>query len=152
MARGACAGRTSGWLRAKLAELPCTIEIDQAGNLWAALVGQSPDVVVVGSHIDSVPHGGWLDGCLGITSALEMLRMYAQTPPPATLRLVDWADEEGARFGRSLFGSSAVAGTLDLDEVRGLHDAEGRGLPEVLAEHRVELERISEAQARRADL
>ena len=121
------------WLRAKLAELPCTIEIDQAGNLWATLAGQTPDVVVVGSHIDSVPHGGWLDGCLGITSALEMLRLYAQTPPPATLRLVDWADEEGARFGRSLFGSSATAGTLDPDSVRELKDREGIALPDALA-------------------
>src|SRR2546423_768508 len=140
------------WLRARLAELPCTIEIDQAGNLWATLAGQTPDVVVVGSHIDSVPRGGWLDGCLGVTSALEMLRMYAQTPPPATLRLVDWADEEGARFGRSLFGSSAVAGTLDPDSVRGLKDREGIALPHALAACGVDLDRALESGSRLSDV
>src|ERR671937_77739 len=140
------------WLRAKLAELPCTIEIDQAGNTWATLAGQTPDVVVVGSHIDSVPHGGWLDGCLGITSALELLRMYAQTSPPATLRLVDWADEEGARFGRSLFGSSAVAGTLDPDSVRGLKDREGIALPDALAAYGIDLDRALESSSRLSDV
>src|SRR5579885_3374855 len=110
------------WLRGKLDEVGCSVEIDQAGNLWATVRGRSPKVVVVGSHIDSVPHGGWLDGALGVTAALEILRRYAGTTPPVTLRLVDWADEEGARFGRSLFGSSAAAGTLDLEQVRGLKD------------------------------
>src|ERR671931_75141 len=140
------------WLRAKLAELPCTIEIDQAGNLWATLASEMPDVVVVGSHIDSVPHGGWLDGCLGVTSALEMLPLYAPTPPPATLRLVDWADEEGARFGRSLFGSSAFAGTLDPDSVRGLKDREGIALSDALAACGVDLDRALESGGRLSDV
>ncbi len=140
------------WLRGKLAELPCTVEVDQAGNLWATISGASPDVVVVGSHIDSVPHGGWLDGCLGVTAALEMLRMYAQTTPPVTLRLVDWADEEGARFGRSLFGSSAAAGTLDPDSVRGLRDRDGVALPDALAACGVDLDRALEAGERLADI
>ena len=133
------------WLREKLAELPCTVEIDQAGNLWATIPGASDRVVVVGSHIDSVPHGGWLDGALGITTALAVLRRYATTTPPVTLRLVDWADEEGARFGRSLFGSSAVAGTLDIDQVRGLRDREGTPLPDALAACGVQLDQVLEA-------
>ena len=140
------------WLRGKLAELPCTIEVDEAGNLWATIQGRTPGVVVVGSHIDSVPHGGWLDGCLGITSAVEMLRLYKDTPPPATLRLVDWADEEGARFGRSLFGSSAAAGTLDPDSVRGLKDRDGIALPDALAACGVELDRALEAGSRLSDV
>ena len=92
------------WLRGKLSALPCTVEIDQAGNLWAEMKGASDRVVVVGSHIDSVPNGGWLDGALGIAGALELLRRYEDATPPVTIRLVDWADEEGARFGRSLLG------------------------------------------------
>ena len=63
--------------------------------------------------------------------------------------LVDFADEEGARFGRSLFGSSAVAGTLDVEEVRGLCDADGTTLPDALAQHGVDLDRALDAQARR---
>src|SRR2546421_6910289 len=140
------------WLRAKLAELPCTIEIDQAGNLWATLAGQTPDVVVVGSHIDSVPHGGWLDGCLGVTSALEMLRLYAQTPPPAPPRSAHGADEEGARFGRGLLGAGAVAGTLAPDSVRGLKDREGIALPHALAACGVDLDRALESGSRLSDV
>jgi len=127
------------WLRAKFDALGATVEVDEAGNLWATILGQRPDAVVVGSHIDSVPHGGWLDGALGVASALEMLRLYAGTTPPATLRLVDWADEEGARFGRSLFGSSAAAGTLDPESVRGLRDRDGVALPAALAACGVDL-------------
>lgn len=129
-----------GWLRDRLAELPCTVEIDEAGNLWATLKGASDRVVVVGSHIDSVPNGGWLDGVLGVTTALEMLRLYAHTTPPVTLRLVDWADEEGARFGRSLFGSSAAAGTLQPDLLRDLRDRDGVTLPDALAANGVDLD------------
>ena len=97
-----------------------TVEIDEAGNLWATLEGDSPDTLIIGSHIDSVPDGGWLDGCLGVLSALEVLRgVAAGGKPPLTVKLVDWADEEGARFGQSLVGSSAAAGTLDPEMLRG---------------------------------
>ena len=102
-------------LREELSTLPVTVEQDEAGNLWAYLPGRSADTVVVGSHLDSVPAGGWLDGALGVMGGLEVLRSLAARPePPArSFALVDWADEEGARFGRSLFGSAAVVGTLD---------------------------------------
>ena len=65
-------------------------------------------MLVVGSHLDSVPKGGWLDGALGVMAGLELLRsLAAEGTPPVTVALVDWADEEGARFSRSLFGSAA---------------------------------------------
>ncbi len=86
--------------------------MDAAGNLWATLPGASPDFVAVGSHIDSVPDGGWLDGALGVLAGLEMLRSRAGSELPVSLRLVDFADEEGARFGSSLIGSTAAAGQL----------------------------------------
>jgi len=141
-----------GWLRGKLDELGCDVQVDPAGNLWATIPGQKPDTVVVGSHIDSVPRGGWLDGALGITSALEMLRLYAGATPPATLRLVDWADEEGARFGRSLFGSSAAAGTLDPESVRGLRDRDGVALPDALSAFGVDLDQAHRAGEQLADV
>ncbi|HKF80109.1 MAG TPA: Zn-dependent hydrolase [Thermoleophilaceae bacterium] len=142
-----------GFLRARLDEIPgVQIELDEAGNLWAALPGESEEGVALGSHLDSVPAGGWLDGALGVMAALEVLRACQGTTPARSPMLVDWADEEGARFGRSLFGSSAVAGTLDVEQARGLRDSEGRALPAVLAEHGVELDRVLEAQARRAPL
>ena len=124
------------WLREKLAELPVEVHADPAGNLWATLEGESPRALVIGGHLDSVPNGGWLDGSLNVLAGLEVLRRMASAPggrPPVTVRLVDWADEEGARFGRSLFGSSACSGTLDMEEARGLRDRDGVSLPDALA-------------------
>ena len=134
------------WLLGKLAETDATVERDVAGNLWATIPGESDKIVVVGSHIDAVPHGGWLDGCLGVCAALEVLRGHKGETPAVTLKLIDWADEEGARFGRSLLGSSAAAGTLDPDDVRHLKDAEGITLPDALAENDVDLDTMGEAE------
>ena len=119
-------------VRSKLEELPVEITTDAAGNVWADLPGEQEGFVIVGSHVDSVPAGGWLDGALGLFAALETLRAHADGTPPVGLRFVDWADEEGARFGRSLFGSSACAGTLEIDEVRDLKDREGERLEDVV--------------------
>jgi N-carbamoyl-L-amino-acid hydrolase len=128
-------------LRSRLEPLPVEVSVDFAGNLWADLPGAQPGFVIVGSHVDSVPAGGWLDGALGVFAAVEALRCHAAEPPPVGLRLVDWADEEGARFGRSLFGSSACAGTLDLEEARELRDRAGERLADVVARFGVDLAR-----------
>ena len=131
-------GRRRGvWLEGKARELGVEIERDEAGNLWTTLRGESEKALLIGGHIDSVPNGGWLDGCLNTLAGLEILRrIKAQSngKPPVTVRLVDWADEEGARFGKSLFGSSACSGNLDMDEARGLRDKDGIGLPDALQE------------------
>src|SRR5207253_307127 len=124
------------WFKGKVAELGLRIETDSAGNNWVTLPGASSKTVIVGSHLDSVPNGGWLDGCLGVLAALEAMRMHAgATQPPVTLKLIDWADEEGARFGRSLLGSSAAAGSLAVEEVRELKDRQGTRLVDALAEN-----------------
>ncbi|MEZ0284819.1 MAG: Zn-dependent hydrolase [Thermoleophilia bacterium] len=142
------------WLRGQLAGIPgVEVHTDPAGNIWATLPGESDRSVVVGGHLDSVPNGGWLDGALNVTAALEVLRAVAGGPRPAlTLRLVDWADEEGARFGRSLVGSSACAGTLDTDALRGLTDRDGVALPDALAAQGVDLDRMLEAGAELRDV
>jgi hydantoinase/carbamoylase family amidase len=135
------------WFREKLEDLPVDVETDEAGNLWATLAGDSERAVLIGGHLDSVSNGGWLDGCLNVLAGLEVLRRIAgDGRPRATVRLVDWADEEGFRFGRSLFGSSAASGSLDPDEFRVLRDAEGASLPDVLAGYGVELDRAREAR------
>jgi N-carbamoyl-L-amino-acid hydrolase len=140
--------RARGWLREKLAGLPLEHEIDEAGNQWWTLRGGSERAVLIGGHIDSVPSGGWLDGALNVMAGVEVVRRLASDGQPvATVRLVDWADEEGARFGRSLFGSSAAAGSMaDQDELRQRRDADGMGLPDALAEHGVDLDRALEAR------
>jgi len=105
--------RGRAWLAASLTDLPLDVERDEAGNDWYTLQGDSDRAVLLGGHMDSVPNGGWLDGCLNVLGAAEVLRRIAEEgAPPVTVRLVDWADEEGARFGRSLFGSSAAAGSM----------------------------------------
>ena len=133
------------WFARKVNEIGLDIRTDAAGNNWVTLAGASPRTVIVGSHLDSVPNGGWLDGCLGVMAALEALRMHAATRPPVTLTLVDWADEEGARFGRSLLGSAAAAGSLRIEDVRELKDRQGTSLVDALSENGVTLERMRDA-------
>jgi hypothetical protein len=90
-----------------------------AGNQWATLRGASPQAVVIGSHIDSVPDGGWLDGCLGVLAALEVMRaIAAESTPPLTVRLVG-----------------------------NLRDAEGMTAREALAAHGVDVETMGRARA-----
>jgi N-carbamoyl-L-amino-acid hydrolase len=120
--------------------------VDAAGNSWATLPGKSDRTVIVGSHLDSVPNGGWLDGALGMMAGLEALRMFKAQPAPSTIKVVDWADEEGARFGRSLLGSSAASGSLKIGEVEQLQDKTGVRLVDALRENGVELSRMHEAQ------
>ena len=141
--------RAREWLRGKIAETGAEETIDAAGNQWFTLPGGSEHAVLLGGHIDSVPNGGWLDGCLNVLAAVEVLRrIAAEGQPPVTVRLVNWADEEGARFGRSLFGSSAAAGSMaDQDELRQRKDADGVALPDALKEHGVELDSALEARS-----
>ena len=135
------------WLRQKLVTLPVEIHTDPASNVWTTLRGDSEKALLIGGHMDSVPNGGWLDGCLNVLAGVEVLRrIHAQYQggPPVTVRLVDWADEEGARFGKSLFGSSACSGNLNLDEARALTDKDGVRLPDALKEVGLDLERVKE--------
>jgi hydantoinase/carbamoylase family amidase len=139
--------RARAFVREQLQALPVTIATDPAGNVWARLPGGAAPTVIIGSHIDSVPAGGWLDGAYGVMCALEVLRaLAAQETLPCPVALVDWADEEGARFGCSLFGSSAVAGTLNVAEVSELVDAAGLRLGDVVAEHGVRLDQLDQAR------
>src|SRR6202045_1323947 len=139
--------KARAWLRRKLEAIPGEIHNGAAGNLWATLRGQSDKALLVGGHIDSVPNGGWLDGCLNTMAGVEILRRIAaqyKGKPPVTVRLVDWADEEGARFGKSLFGSSACSGKIDMKETRGLKDKDGIRLVDALKEHGIDFERVKD--------
>ena len=123
------------WFSGKLDGLPVEQHLDAAGNSWVTLPGDSEVSLVLGSHLDSVPNGGWLDGALGVMAGLEVMRRISDEfngKPPITIRLVDWADEEGARFGRSLLGSSAFAGTHSLDADRVRKDKDGITLEEAV--------------------
>ncbi len=140
--------KARAWLRSKLENLPgLEMHTDAAGNFWATLPGETEKALLIGGHIDSVPNGGWLDGSLNTLAGVEVLRrVYEQHDgrPPVTLRLVDWADEEGARFGKSLFGSSAFSGNLDMAEARVLKDNDGIALPVALKEQGIDFEKVRE--------
>jgi len=140
------------WFQSKLKGLPVEHHYDAAGNSWTTLKGGSERALILGSHLDSVPNGGWLDGCLGVFAGLEVLRGLSEEfsgRPPITIRLVDWADEEGARFGRSLFGSSAFAGTHTISADRIRTDRDGVRLEEALRLCNVDVDRVGDAAAER---
>jgi N-carbamoyl-L-amino-acid hydrolase len=141
--------RAREWLREKVADTGADESVDAAGNQWFTLPGASERAVLIGGHIDSVPNGGWLDGALNVVAGVEVLRRIAEDgSPPVTVRLVNWADEEGARFGRSLFGSSAAAGSMaDHDELRARKDLDGIALPDALREHGVDLDSALDARS-----
>ena len=142
------------WFTSKLKGLPAEDHYDSAGNRWVTLRGDSDRTLLLGSHLDSVPNGGWLDGALGMMTALEVFREFAAINngrPPLTVRLVDWADEEGARFCRSLLGSSAFAGTHSIGADRGRTDKDGIRLEDALRQCGVEIDRFPEAQRERGN-
>jgi len=140
------------WFADKLAGLPVEHHYDAAGNNWATLPGASEKALLIGGHLDSVPNGGWLDGALNVLAALEVLRRISDEfhgRPPVTIRVVDWADEEGARFGRSLLGSSAFAGTATIAADRVRTDRDGIRMDDALRRCGVEMDRFAEATRER---
>jgi hydantoinase/carbamoylase family amidase len=141
--------RAQEWMSSKLEGTGAAESFDAAGNQWWTLPGASEKTLILGGHLDSVPNGGWLDGCLNVIAGAEVLRRIAEEgEPPLTVRLVSWADEEGARFGRSLFGSSAAAGSMaDQDELRSLKDADGVSLPDAISAFGVDLDSALDARS-----
>jgi hydantoinase/carbamoylase family amidase len=147
--------KARAWFLSKLSELPVEQHYDPAGNSWVTLPGASEKALLIGGHLDSVPNGGWLDGALNVLAGLEVLRRFASEfhgRPPVTIRLVDWADEEGARFGRSLLGSSAFAGTHSIAADRGRADRDGVKMEDALRRCGVEMDRFPEAESERKNV
>ena len=141
--------RAQEWTSSKIEGTGAVASFDAAGNQWWTLRGGNEQALILGGHLDSVPNGGWLDGCLNVIAGSEVLRRIAEEgEPPLTVRLVSWADEEGARFGRSLFGSSAAAGSMtDQDELRALTDADGVSLPAAIGAFDVDLDSALDARS-----
>jgi N-carbamoyl-L-amino-acid hydrolase len=145
--------RAQEWMASKLEGTGARMEFDEARNQWWTLPGRSERELVIGGHLDSVPNGGWLDGALDVVAGSEVFRRIAEEgEPPVTVRLVSWADEEGARFGRSLFGSSAAAGSMrDQDELASLVDRDGVSLPDAIGAHGVDLARVTDSRSQLAN-
>ena len=139
--------KARAWFAAKVKnELGLHVTTDAAGNNHVVLPGTSDKTIILASHLDSVPNGGWLDGCLGVIAGLEALRREAASGHrPVSLRLIDWADEEGARFGRSLVGSSAASGSLNIEDIRNLKDRDGIRQADALRENGVNIDAMLDA-------
>ncbi|MGX7091608.1 Zn-dependent hydrolase [Hutsoniella sourekii] len=137
------------WYRQKAEEIGASLEIDSAGNVWTKLQGEDPSLpaLVLGSHLDSVPNGGWLDGALGVLVGLEALRRIAQSgkKPKRTIYVVDFADEEAARYGHSCLGSTAVAGKFELEGMLGRVDHDGVKFEDALAAYGVDVYKMNDA-------
>ncbi len=135
------------WFKGKVGAIPgVQVSEDAAGNIWAVLPGATEQSLLMGSHLDCVPGGGWLDGCLGVVAGIEVLRHFAAMgTPPVTVKLIDWADEEGARFGRSLLGSAAFAGNHSIEADRVRTDKEGVTLETAMRRCGVDIGRAGEA-------
>src|SRR5438128_6344729 len=139
------------WLLGELKAAGLTTWVDPAGNVFGALgadrIDAAAPVVLTGSHIDTVPEGGILDGALGVLAGLEALETIRETNPPhrRPLAVAAWSDEEG-RYG-SLFGSRAFCGRLDLTRVEAMAAVDGERLVDAMARAGFDARRVAEAQA-----
>ena len=133
------------WLLGRMAEAGLETRVDAAGNTFGSLRGEGA-AVLTGSHIDTVPEGGPLDGALGVLAGLECLQTIktAGLETRRPLAVVAWSDEEG-RYG-SLFGSRAFTGKLDLAEVPKLQAVDGIRLVDAMARAGYDAGRVAEAR------
>jgi len=143
------------WLADECRGLGLAVEEDEAGSVWALPVNAPAEpgsLLIMGSHLDTVPDGGRFDGALGVIGALEVLRsaLEAGSPEARRLGLVCWTDEEGARFGIGMLGSRSVAGLVTPEEIEGAAATDDTRLADVLRGHGLDPARVPAAARRRA--
>ncbi|MEM6552264.1 MAG: 2-oxo-4-hydroxy-4-carboxy-5-ureidoimidazoline decarboxylase [Planctomycetota bacterium] len=126
----------------------CTTRRDPAGNAYARPAALDPDepVWLIGSHLDSVPHGGDYDGVAGVLTALELLRSAHDDGITIPVELVNFAEEEGPTFGLGMLGSRAMAGTLTTSQLQALTNAQGQTYFEAGQPHGTNPDKLHEAR------
>lgn len=140
--------KSAQWFKEKMQAAGAEVWLDAAGNSWAKFAGESEEAVVIGSHLDSVPNGGWLDGALGVVAGMGIGAYgLAGKRPAKTLYVVGWADEEGVAFGTSCLGSGAASGHITSKEVLPLQAQDGRSFSEVWRTLGLDAAKIGEAHA-----
>jgi len=117
------------WFAARAAALDCTVTVDDMGAMFARRPGLKPDVppIAIGSHLDTQPTGGKFDGALGVLAALEALRSLREAGYEtfAPIEVVNWTNEEGARFTPAMIASGVFAGVFDRDWAAARQDRSG---------------------------
>lgn len=121
--------RVRDWFRAECEALGCTVHLDTAGNMIAVRPGKdnARKPIAMGSHLDTQPTGGKFDGVLGVLGGLEVLKTLHQAgyETNAPIALVNWTNEEGARFSPSMVGSAVYAGVYSQAQMDGFRDRDG---------------------------
>ena len=127
------------WFRQEVEAIGCSVSVDELGNMFARRPGKRADLapIAIGSHLDTQPTGGKFDGVLGVLAGLEVLRLLHESgyETNAPIELINWTNEEGARFAKPMLGSGVFAGVFTRDEAHALADRDGKTLVD-------ELERI----------
>ena len=139
------------WFAERMREAGIEPRVDAALNVFGHLPGTTGPWLLTGSHLDSVPNGGRLDGAYGAVAALEVLRTLAESGDPLArqVEIVGFSDEEGVRFESGLIGSLALVGELDLERLRDGLDWQGVAIRQVLATAGRDLDRMLEVQEHR---
>jgi beta-ureidopropionase / N-carbamoyl-L-amino-acid hydrolase len=124
------------WLKAQCEALGCTVTVDEVGNMFARRPGKDPQLppIAMGSHLDTQPTGGKFDGPLGVLAALEALRTLHDNDRTtnAPIELVNWTNEEGARFAPAMLASGVFAGVFTADYAYARTDRDGKSFGEEL--------------------
>ena len=142
------------WFAERIREAGLEPRVDAALNVFGHLPGTTGPWLLTGSHLDSVPNGGRLDGAYGAVAALEVLRTLVESHDPLAeqVEIVGVADEEGVRFEFGLIGSLALVGELDLSRLRDRLDWQGVPIRQVLAQAGRDVDRMIEAQQHRPSI
>lgn len=142
-ARGACA-----YLQQLMEEAGLQVRLDNSGALIGRLEGETPATIMIGSHFDSVGHGGAYDGIAGVVCAIEVARLLKKSgkKPHYSLEVIATNDEEGARFHVGLFTGKVLLGQLTAEDLHKQTDADGISVYEAMAAYGLKPEEIAEHQ------
>jgi N-carbamoyl-L-amino-acid hydrolase len=142
------------WLAERMRQAGLDVRTDEALNVFGHAPQPHPPFLLIGSHADSVPAGGHLDGAYGVIAALEVMRtlVHSEHPLAPRVEMVAFADEEGVRFGEGLLGSEALCGEVHTDRLRTVRDRDGLPATDVLAQAGLELERMNDAARHLPDI
>jgi len=134
-------------VRAWMEETGMCVAVDHAGNLRGAYAGAEPasSRLLIGSHLDTVPHGGAFDGVLGVLLGLSLIELLSERRLPFTIEVVGFSEEEGIRFGAPFIGSRALIGDIDEDLLER-RDASGISVSEAIKSFGLDPSRIPEAR------
>jgi len=126
------------YVLAELEKIGAQTAICRGGNIRGRLNGSGQDsrAVMMGSHLDTVAHGGQFDGVVGVVAALEVARIFVEEKIPhrRPVDVVIFAEEEGSRFGRGLLGSSVWTGLLETEQLSSIRDNRGVSYLEAMAQ------------------